>query len=69
MLCGWQTHHQGPHHHNLLKGHFMGKLCIAFLIAALNDLQIFAADVGNAYLNALCCKKDLDPCQQRLWQK
>jgi len=30
---------------------------IAFLIAALNDLQIFAADVGNAYLNAPCCEK------------
>jgi hypothetical protein len=25
---------------------------IAFLIAALNDLNILAADIGNAYLNA-----------------
>jgi len=32
---------------------------IAFLIATLNDLDIFAADVGNAYLNA--------PCQEKIW--
>jgi len=30
---------------------------IAFLIAALNDLDIFAADVSNAYLNAPCREK------------
>jgi len=30
---------------------------IAFLVAALNDLDIFAADVGNAYLNAPCCEQ------------
>ena len=27
---------------------------IAFLIAALNDMELFAADIGNAYLNAPC---------------
>ena len=32
---------------------------IAFLVAALNDLQIFAADIGNAYLNA--------PCREKIW--
>ena len=32
---------------------------IAFLIAALNDLDIFAADIGNAYLNA--------PCREKIW--
>jgi Reverse transcriptase (RNA-dependent DNA polymerase). len=32
---------------------------IAFLIAALNDLEICAADVGNAYLNA--------PCKEKIW--
>ena len=32
---------------------------IAFLIAALNDLDVFAADVGNAYLNA--------PCREKIW--
>jgi hypothetical protein len=32
---------------------------IAFLIAALNDLNILAADIGNAYLNA--------PCRERLY--
>ena len=32
---------------------------IAFLIAALNDLEVFAADIGNAYLNA--------PCREKIW--
>ena len=32
---------------------------IAFLVAALNDLDVFAADVGNAYLNA--------PCREKIW--
>ena len=32
---------------------------IAFLIAALNDLEVMACDVGNAYLNA--------PCRERIW--
>ena len=32
---------------------------IAFLIAALNDLDIYAADIGNAYLNA--------PCREKIW--
>jgi len=30
---------------------------IAFLIAALNNLDVQACDVTNAYLNAPCCKK------------
>jgi hypothetical protein len=32
---------------------------LAFLIAALNDIEICAADVGNAYLNA--------PCKEKIW--
>jgi hypothetical protein len=32
---------------------------IAFLIAALNDLDIMACDVSNAYLNA--------PCREKIW--
>jgi hypothetical protein len=32
---------------------------LAFLIAALNDLDILACDVGNAYLNA--------PCREKVW--
>jgi len=32
---------------------------VAFLLAALNDLELFAANVGNAYLNA--------PCQGKIW--
>ena len=30
---------------------------IAFLLAALNDLDVCAADIGNAYLNADCAEK------------
>jgi hypothetical protein len=30
---------------------------IAFLLAALNDLQVCAANIGNAYLNANCHEK------------
>lgn len=30
---------------------------IAFLIAALNDLDVFSCDIGNAYLNAKCREK------------
>ena len=32
---------------------------IAFLIAALNDLDIMSCDIGNAYLNA--------PCREKIW--
>ncbi len=32
---------------------------IAFTLAALNDLEIMACDIGNAYLNA--------PCREKLW--
>ena len=32
---------------------------IAFMLAALNDLGIWACDIGNAYLNA--------PCREKIW--
>ena len=32
---------------------------IAFLVAALNELDILACDIGNAYLNA--------PCREKIW--
>ena len=32
-------------------------LRIAFTVAALNDLDVFVADIGNAYLNADCREK------------
>ena len=32
---------------------------LAFLVAALNDLDIFLCDIGNAYLNA--------PCKEKIW--
>jgi hypothetical protein len=31
----------------------MKQICVTFLLAALNDLDVFSADVGNAYLNAV----------------
>ena len=34
---------------------------IAFMIAALNDIDVFAADIGNAHLNA--------PCREKIWTK
>ena len=34
---------------------------LAFLIAALNDLDIMSCDIGNAYLNA--------PCREKIWFK
>ena len=34
-------------------------VCIAFLVAALNDLDVFSCDIGNAYLNA--------PCKEKIW--
>ena len=32
---------------------------LAFLIAALNDIDVLACDIGNAYLNA--------PCREKIW--
>lgn len=32
---------------------------IAFVIAALNDLDVMSCDIGNAYLNA--------PCREKIW--
>ncbi len=32
---------------------------LAFMLAALNDLDIMACDIGNAYLNA--------PCREKIW--
>jgi len=52
MLRSWRPHNQYARHHSVR---------IAFLIAAHNDLQVFAADVGNAYLNA--------PCHEKIWTR
>ena len=35
---------------------------IAFILAALNDLDIFAADIQNAYLTARCGGKIIFTC-------
>jgi len=32
---------------------------IAFMLAAINDLNLSACDIGNAYLNA--------PCREKIW--
>jgi hypothetical protein len=34
-------------------------VCITFLTAALNNLDVMACDVSNAYLNA--------PCHEKIW--
>jgi hypothetical protein len=31
-------------------------VCLAFVIAGLNDLDVLAGDVTNEYLHALCCE-------------
>jgi hypothetical protein len=36
-------------------------VCLAFLIAALNNLDVMMCDIGNAYLNA--------PCREKIWFK
>jgi hypothetical protein len=35
---------------------FCGSVRIAFLVAALNDLQLLACDIQNAYLTTNCCQ-------------
>ena len=40
---------------------------IAFLLAALNDLDILAADIGNAYLNARTREKIFIICGREFW--
>ena len=34
-------------------------VCITFLVATLNDLDVMSADIGNAYLNA--------PNKEKIW--
>ena len=34
-------------------------VCLALMLAELNELEVLAGDVGNAYLNA--------PCRERIW--
>ena len=34
---------------------------IAFMLEALNDIDVFAAEIGNAYLNY--------PCREKIWTK
>ena len=36
-------------------------VCLAFVLAALNDLDVMMCDIGNAYLNA--------PCREKIWFK
>ena len=37
-------------------------VCITFILSALNDLDIFAADIQNAYLTATCGEKIIFTC-------
>ena len=36
-------------------------LRVSFILAELNDIDVFAADIGNAYLNP--------PCREKVWKK
>ena len=36
-------------------------VCIEFMLEVLNDIDVFSADIGNAYLN--------DPCYEKIWTK
>ena len=38
---------------------YCDSVIFVFLVAALNDLDILACKISNAYLNA--------PCQERIW--
>ena len=38
---------------------FRESVRLAFLVAALHDLNVFACDISNAYLNA--------PCKEKIW--
>jgi hypothetical protein len=44
-------------------------VCLAFMVAALNNLDIIAADIGNAYLNAPTFRKDIFHCRERIWRR
>jgi hypothetical protein len=48
-----------------------GSVRIGFLIAALNDLDILAADVGNAYFQARSyqCRQDCYHHESHVWLK
>ena len=35
---------------------FMDSVLIAFMIAALNDMYVFSANITNVYLNGPCCE-------------
>lgn len=53
MLFGWYTQER----HLVLRDNIriafllMDKICIAFLVAALNDLNVLSANISGAYLN------------------
>ena len=45
----------------------MGSVILEFLIAGLNDLDICACNIGNAYLNASCWK-NVDQSRIIIWE-
>ena len=57
QLCGWRSYNQSSQVHSYSTVITREGVRIAFLVATLNDLDITAADVGNAYLNADCKEK------------
>ncbi len=61
QTCCWWAYYRDPSILHLLKCCFKRECQGGFLLAALNDLEVFAADVGNAYLNA--------PCREKNWTR
>ena len=59
MLCCWRTHNGSAEFSNLLNVISRDSVRIAFLIAALNNLDIMSCDLEKAYLNA--------PCREKIW--
>ena len=57
LVTGGHRHKDTPVHSSYSSVVSIDSVIISFLLAALNDLDILAGDMGNAYLNASCKEK------------
>eukprot|EP00956_Cyclotella_meneghiniana_P022806 scaffold43502_cov23-Cyclotella_meneghiniana.AAC.1 len=60
-LCRQRFHHRSTPSITYSSVVSRDSVRLAFLIAALNELDIMSCDIGNAYLNA--------PCREKIWFK
>ncbi len=44
-------------------------VCIALMLAALNLLEVMAANIMNAYITAQCKSEDLDHSWLQIWER